>query len=123
MKTTFSIGEKIIFSILLLSYIIPEIIWGGVRNQLYMLYTANFSQYNSSSDMLNDLANRDFIISVLYMQFIAIFLSLLFLILIKRKIGNGGVFWGLIAILGILVVLTLIVCLIAYASTHITVRF
>jgi len=115
--------DKIILSILSALFIVPEIIWGAVRNQLYSLYSANFSHYSSSSDFLSDSTTRAFIIPVLYIQFIGILLSLIFLIYKRKNISNHRVFWSLIVILGILVVLTFAVCLIAYAVTHVTVSF
>jgi hypothetical protein len=118
-----SFKEKLILGGLFLIFIIPESIWGVVRNQLYSLYCANFSQYDSVSDLLSSPSPRSFIVLIVYIQLVAIILTFIFLVIKRKKINNNKMFLFLIILSGILALLTFVVCLIVFAKTHVTPRF
>jgi hypothetical protein len=122
MNNQISTKEKIIFGTFFAVFLVPEIIWGAVRNQVYELYVANFSQHTTSIDLLSDPATRTIILPVLYIQMIGILCTLSFLI-VKRKKISRNIFLPSVVILGLITMLTFAVCFIAYAITHMTISF
>lgn len=116
--------ERIIFVILLIFFIAPEFIFGVIQNQLYSLYTANFSQkYTVSLHIINNPPTNSWIFGVACFQLAAIILFFVLLISKRQKFNNRNLFWSGIFISGILMILTFVVCLLLYATLQITPNF
>jgi len=117
-----SIREKISFGVLLALFIVPEIICGAIRSNLFMLYCYNVLHKGSNVCLPNNGADIQFDSNVLLVQFGSIFFAFLFIIWKRKKILNKTFFWTAIPILFILLVLSGLPCLVDYAMTHATVN-
>lgn len=96
--------QKIIMSILLALFVIPEVLWSSLSNDLYAFFmplSDGRSQY-----FRQGLANIDTISKVLFVEFLGVFLSFIYLIYIRKSIQSRKWFWFFVVLLGALSLIT-----------------
>jgi hypothetical protein len=115
--------QKLWLTIFLAIFIIPEILWSPLMNYIYSLTVPlmNGSVQVVRNNFLLQTQNINLYNSVVFIQFLGIFLAFIYWIVVGRKVQNKLMFWSIVLLFFILSLVTLIVFGLSVSLRHIAI--
>jgi beta-lactamase regulating signal transducer with metallopeptidase domain len=103
--------QKIWLGVFLAMATIPEILWSPVENAIYELSQTNQSggTHPFRSTFLEKTDNINILSTVLFIQFLGLFLSFIYLIAIRKQVQSKMLLWLAVSCLGLLAIVTFFV--------------
>ena len=85
--------HKILLGVFLAMFLVPELLWGSAGNFIFEFFsdTAYVKPFRKS--FLFEFGNDNYLSTILFIQLLGVFLTLVWLIVVHKYIPNKVVFW------------------------------
>ncbi len=99
--------QKIWLGVFLAMFLVPEILWSPVGNFVYELFSdsANVKPFRDNF-LYQTMDNANYLSSILFIQLLGIFLTFIYLIVVRKSIQNKIIFWLSLGVALLLSVIT-----------------
>ena len=87
--------QKVWLIVFLGMFLVPEIFWSPVGNQFYQFYNTQFGNTHPfRMNFLNNPDNANILSTILFVQFVGLLASFVYLLIIHKSIQNKVILWA-----------------------------